>query len=392
MGKKNKTHIDTIADSISEETEQEARHNKSIFLKTSQKLRTGLNSILGFSQVLLDEQTDSPDQQKEYLRYIYQSGTDLLELVNNTIDLYKLENDTISLDIKPFNILTTIKKTIAAVRPLAEAKMISIQSDLDELTGLLNADEIRIQQVLHNLLSNAVKFTGNGKKTGIRCEKTDTEVIISVWDQGIGFNTCDFMKNSKSFEQIISGRHTAGSGLGLAIIKKIITLHNGTVTVESKPGAGSQFTITIPGRRPLFASKTTTEKPVSNGRHKTILVADDDRITLRLLQEKIQQSGYTVLSAGNGQEAYDIFKNHTIDCIITDIIMPELSGVELVKKIRTFNTVIPVIGISGSSAADIDDQVKNADFNIYLEKPIDIHELLYLLNEIINQKPVTNNS
>ncbi len=229
---------------------ESANKAKSIFLANmSHELRTPLNAILGFSQVLqLDKDILTP-RQMENLGYIRDSGEHLLMMVSDILDLSKIESEKMDIEKEPFDMGNMLRKFISTLQPLADKKNIKMELDINPDIGTIDADEKRIKEILYNLLSNAIKFTDNGKKIGIKAWFMDKQIVIEVWDQGMGIENKDLEKIFDPFEQVGRAKPgtNKGTGLGLAITKKLIEAHQGTITVESTSGQGSIFTVTLPG-------------------------------------------------------------------------------------------------------------------------------------------------
>ena len=228
---------------------------KSQFLANmSHELRTPLNSILGFSQLLemqgMERTGALTDKQREYLRWIRDGGEHLLDMVNDVLDLSKIEAGRVDLEKRPFDTATLIHRVLTTVRSLAAKKHLHVDTDFDPELGLLDADEVRIKQVLYNLLSNAIKFTEREHKIGVEARGRGDACEITVWDEGIGIDLADRERIFEPFEQLRKGHEGHGTGLGLTIVKNLVELHGGAVTVESDVGKGSRFTVRLPGRLP----------------------------------------------------------------------------------------------------------------------------------------------
>ncbi len=257
----------------------------------SHELRTPLNSILGFSQMLEMEEDSLSDQQREYVVYIRRSGDHLLEMVNDILDLSKIEAGRIEIEKNPFDLNIILSRSPSTIKSLADKKKIKMELNIDPNLDFIEADEIRIKQMLYNLISNAIKFTDPGKRIGIEAHIKDDRAVIEVWDEGIGIAEEDLENVFNPFEQVgqaESGK-PEGTGLGLAISRRLIELHGGSLSVKSKKRAGSRFTILLPGiitdgrgKVRSIEGKTLERKgyPKISG---NILVVEDNEINLKLI-------------------------------------------------------------------------------------------------------------
>ncbi len=229
-----------------------ANKAKSTFLANmSHELRTPLNAIIGFSELVKDESVGELNgKQKEYLGYVWESGKHLLSLINDILDLSKVEAGKMELELVEFDLKKLLKKSLVFISEKAIKQEIMLASDIKEDVGVIAADERKIKQVVFNLLSNAIKFTPKGGKVGIKAEKTGkNEVLVSVWDNGIGVEAKDSYKVFSEFEQIISeySRQYTGTGLGMPLSKKFIELHGGRMWFESEgKDKGTHFYFTLP--------------------------------------------------------------------------------------------------------------------------------------------------
>jgi PAS domain S-box-containing protein len=232
---------------------QAANRAKSEFLANmSHELRTPLNSIIGFSDVILDGMAGSiTEKQKEYLNDILESGKDLLNLINDILDLSKIEARKMEIEVREFSLRNLLDRILALFMESALKHNITLRQDIPQNIGYVAADEKKIKQVLFNLLSNAIKFTQDGGTVGITACRTDKEIQITVWDTGIGIAKEDIRKLFQPFQQLesIFTKKAQGTGLGLNLSKKLVELQGGRIWVESELGKGSKFSFTIPIKR-----------------------------------------------------------------------------------------------------------------------------------------------
>ncbi|MEZ5334189.1 MAG: ATP-binding protein [Methanolobus sp.] len=229
---------------------EEANKTKDEFLATmSHELRTPLTSVIGFSDVLLDETFGSlDDKQKRYVSHILDAGKHLLELINDVLDISKVEAGKMDLFYEDFNVSSAIAEVQGMVSPLAMEKHIGISSEIESKVENINADRTKFRQILYNLISNAIKFTPDKGSIAINARHSDGMLLVSVTDIGIGISKEDIDKLFHPFKQLDSyiTQDSEGTGLGLSLVKKFVELHDGRVWVESDPGNGSTFTFSIP--------------------------------------------------------------------------------------------------------------------------------------------------
>ena len=225
-----------------------ASKNKSEFLANmSHELRTPLNAIIGFSELLLEKTVgDLTPSQDEYLRDILASGKHQLALINDVLDLSKVEAGRLELERSSFSVTSMVTDAVTFVRARATQRHVALSEDVDPRLGDIDADQRKLRQVLLNLLANAVKFTPDGGHVSVRAMRENGEVSISVSDTGSGIAAADMERIFKEFGQTASARGHEGTGLGLALAKRIIELHGGKIGVESRLGEGSTFAITLP--------------------------------------------------------------------------------------------------------------------------------------------------
>ncbi|MDD5072618.1 MAG: PAS domain-containing sensor histidine kinase [Candidatus Omnitrophica bacterium] len=234
------------------EAAESANKAKSSFLANmSHELRTPLNAIIGFSELMKDGSVGPlTDKQKEYLDYVWESGKHLLSLINDILDLSKVEAGKMELELGEFDLKELLKKSFIFISEKATKHGITLSADVSEGVGVIKADERKIKQVIFNLLSNAMKFTPDGGKIGIDAKKTDKrEILVCVWDTGIGIEARDNHKIFSEFEQVDSeySRKYAGTGLGMPLSKKFVELHGGKMWFESEgKGKGTRFYFTLP--------------------------------------------------------------------------------------------------------------------------------------------------
>jgi signal transduction histidine kinase len=235
----------------SRQLEVASQHKSEFLANMSHELRTPLNAIIGFSEVLTDRMFgELKEKQEEYLKDIYASGTHLLSLINDILDLSKIEAGRMELELTDFHLLTALDNALTLVRERAGRRNITLQMSVDERLGEVRADERKIRQVVLNLLSNAIKFTPEGGRIEVAAVPRDGLVEVSVSDTGVGIAPEDQEAVFEEFRQVGTAEKKAeGTGLGLTLCRKFIELHGGRIWVKSEVGVGSTFTFTIPMHR-----------------------------------------------------------------------------------------------------------------------------------------------
>jgi signal transduction histidine kinase len=229
------------------ELESASRHKSEFLANMSHELRTPLNAVIGFSEVLQDRLFgELNDKQAEYVADIHTSGRHLLALINDILDLSKIEAGRMELQLNSFALADVLESSVALMRERATRNGISLRLEVDPSAGVIEADERKLKQVLFNLLSNAVKFTARGGHVNVTARSNGGEVIVSVHDDGVGIAPEDQTRIFEEFEQVGTAQRQEGTGLGLALARRFVELHGGRLWVESEPGKGSTFTFTLP--------------------------------------------------------------------------------------------------------------------------------------------------
>lgn len=399
---------------VKERTEQLERTNRELeyanqlkgrfIANMSHELRTPLNSIIGFSDVLLDRTFgDLSENQERYIKNIYSSGKHLLELINNVLDIAKIEAGKFEMVYETFLVDDIISEIISVMKSLAENKFIEIFVSLGEGVGAITADRVKLKQILYNLLSNAIKFTPEGGmvKVAVAVEENGNKrppetaqgpgfIRFSIQDTGIGISTEDMERIFDEFEQANTtfAREYGGVGLGLALTRKLVELHGGTISVESNLGEGSTFSFTIPVTTPVVQvspaediEAVSLNFPWAKEEAPLILVVEDDLSTTELLTLHLTQAGYKVAHAFNGEEAIEKARNLQPFAIMLDVLLPKKDGWEVLQELKSNHTTgeIPVIIHSIVDNKDLAFALGAAD---YLLKPLDKEALLAKLEEI----------
>ena len=326
---------------------ERANRLKSEFLASmSHELRTPLNTILGFSELLSEESAGLlNEKQKRFMTHIQRDASHLLELINDVLDLSKIEAGRLELRLDQFPMAVAAAEVLTGIRPLAAAKGISLDSDLD--AGLeLHADRLRFKEILYNLLSNAIKFTPSGGRVWIESSIVEGSVCILVGDTGIGIAPEDQVPIFESFRQASATTKGVreGTGLGLAITKKLVEQHGGRIWVESEPGKGSRFFFTLRLSRP----EEEPEAPGADDLSPQLLAASQLTAWREEIRRQLQPEGFRVETAGSGADAFHRAKDLHPDLVLLDMEHLGQGGWETLHQLRTTpdTRAIPVIIVS----------------------------------------------
>jgi CheY-like chemotaxis protein len=369
------------------ETAEAATRHKSEFLANmSHELRTPLNAIIGFSEVLLEKMFgELNEKQEEYLQDILSSGQHLLSLINDILDLSKVEAGKMELDPAVFNLRELLEGSLVMVKERALAHGLTLSSDVAEDINTFVGDERKVKQILFNLLSNAVKFTPDKGKVSVTATKTNGVVQVVVRDTGVGIAEEDQRQIFEAFQQVGKGAvgKTEGTGLGLALTKKFVELHGGQILVESTLGQGSAFTFTLPltGATDGTPLPAVRQKAVRGGGAEAastaplVLIIDDDAKAVELLRLYLTEAGYAVTIARDGQAGFEQLMRLRPDAIILDVLLPKVDGWAFLAQIKADPTFkeVPVI-----VASVVDQKAKGFALGAaqYLVKPVTKEELL----------------
>ncbi len=384
---------------------EEASSAKSDFLaRMSHEIRTPMNSILGMLRLVLSN--DMPDKQRERIEVAKGSAESLLWLLNDLLDLSRIEAGRFSLHKKEFRPRQLLHNAIKEMELLASEKGVSLSMSVDrELPTNLVGDPYRLKRILINLLSNAVKFTDEGwislearQLSMAPCldngHLLTTTVLFKVVDTGKGIPPEHLNAIFESYEQGVNAAHSAeqGAGLGLAICKKLTEQMEGAIWAESEPGAGSVFYVRIPletdgeiaeEAEPCSEGETGQELPPLR-----ILLVEDERMNQIFTVDLLSSKGHQVEIAEDGKQALDLLSRKSYDVVLLDVRLPVMDGIETAMRIRTADPVemnpgIPIVGLSAHAASEQELQrFRNAGFNEYVTKPVSFEKLFDALQKI----------
>ena len=362
----------------------EANKHKSVFLANmSHELRTPLNSIIGFSELLTDARDGQFDEatRKRFVGQIMTSGKHLLGLINDILDLSKVEAGQMELRLNVMSVAESVDQVIKTVEPLAAKKSITLKSSAADAGDVL-ADPGKVKQMLLNLVSNAIKFTSEGGSVTISALRLKDMLEISVADTGIGIADADQKSIFQEFHQLDQGpgRKHKGTGLGLALTRRFALLHGGDVRVTSRVNKGSVFTLILPIR--VGAPPALAPVPVAKNGHGSgplVLVVEDDPAAAELLTRQLVAAGYRTEVARTGSEALARARQLQPAAITLDIILPEVDGWEVITRLKSDEETsrIPIVVVSVVDNPELGLALGAID---YLVKPIEASDLIERLN------------
>jgi PAS domain S-box-containing protein len=374
---------------------EEASRTKSEFLANiSHEIRTPMNAILGFSEWLYDHVSDT--QHKSYLHTILTSGRNLLALINDILDLSKIESGRLNIEMEPVQFRVLVYEIKQVLKQKLETKNLAFNIQIDQsVPEYIYMDEIRLHQILFNLIGNAVKFTSKGyiNVSAYAVKTTTNEIInliIDIEDTGIGINEDQQEKIFTAFTQQSgqSNRYYEGTGLGLAIVTGLLKKLNGEIKLKSKVGKGSNFTITLQHVKVAEISETivgVTENQYSIVFNPCkILIVDDVEFNIRVLERIIDSENITFLEAKSGEEALDILLSEVPDIIFMDIRMPGINGydaTEMIKNMEKFRNT-PVIAFTASTMSDEVNRIHDV-FDAFLQKPVFKKDIMAVMKKFL---------
>jgi PAS domain S-box-containing protein len=371
----------------------------------SHELRTPLNAVLGLSEALMEDiYGPLTPKQRESLHIIQQSGQHLLDLINDILDLSKIQADRMSLDIIDVDLDSLSQQVMRLVRSQASTRRQRLHFSSDGAQGMIKGDPKRLKQIVLNLLSNAVKFTPEGGEVGIeiRYRDEDDKVCLTVWDTGIGIPVDQWDLIFEPFVQLDGdlARQHAGTGLGLSLVARLTEMHGGRMEIDSAPGRGSRFTVILPGPRSLHAVQTTVEidrpavanerlsmerMPVAGGK---ILIVEDNAANITHVRDYLQNRGFHVVTAGNGLDGIEAATQLLPDVVLMDIQMPGIDGLEAIARLRRDPRTEKLYIVALTALAMTEDRARclEAGADAYLSKPFSLKELETLITQFTSNQ------
>lgn len=375
--------------------EKEVDKMKTEFISTvSHELRTPLTSIKGYVDLILDGEAGEINEiQSEFLEIVKQNNDRLVELINDLLDVSRMESGRVKMEKEPLWLPEVIREAVVSIENLAKNKDMSITLDIPEGLPLVLADRQRLLRILVNLLSNAIKYTQPKGKLFVSVKPQDGFLATSVRDTGIGIPSEHLDRLFVKFYRVDSSltSEIGGTGLGLAIVKSIVDLHGGQVWAESEVGKGSTFTFTLPlDKRKEETRKAPVRPKVTLAKGDKILVVDDEPDIVRLIEIHLEKEGFRVISALGGPEALRMAEEEEPSLITLDIMMEDMNGFEVLRALKDNPKTahIPVIMLS-----IIADEYKclRVGASSFLTKPIEPRKLIEVVNSLLDRKAKKKN-
>jgi PAS domain S-box-containing protein len=386
---------------VNAELARAVRAKDEFLANMSHELRTPLNTILALSELLL-EQFHGPltEEQQASLRNIDASGRHLLTLINDILDLSKVEAGRLDLDVELVAVADICQMSLMFVRELALRKRLQLTFQLNDHLAEMEADPKRLKQMLVNLLSNAVKFTPPGGTVSLEVEVQPEAgtVRFAVCDTGIGISPEDQARLFQPFTQLDSSlrRHHEGTGLGLALVWRLAELQGGSVSVESELGQGSCFTLALPASRaasqpaeppePAAEAPAAAPRPAAPATGTHILLAEDNESNIEVIGEYLRARGYRVAVARNGREALAAAATLQPDLVLLDIQLPELDGLEVARRLRADErfAATPILAVTALAMAGDRERCLAAGANDYMTKPVSLKGLVAAIERLLH--------
>ncbi|KRF00352.1 histidine kinase [Frateuria sp. Soil773] len=384
-------HAIQLAEQRGELAEQ-ASAAKTQFLATlSHEIRTPMTGVMGMAELLLTTRLDAT--QLEYAQAMQRSGSMLLKLLNDTLDLARIEAGRLELEPAPFNPRQLIDDVAQLEQGLAQARGLRFALDVaDDLPAWLVGDAVRIKQVLLNLANNALKFTERGSVT-LRAERTGGGITLSIVDTGPGIPEASQARLFQRFEQDASPQRHSGSGLGLAICRELVGMMGGSIELESRMGHGSTFRVRLPLPEATDARlPRPLAQPSAQGRYRILLV-EDDVIVAAVVRGLLERQGHQVCHVGNGLAAMAEFSQAPFDLVLLDLDLPGVDGFQIARLIRQREAGgrrTPLIAITARTGGDEEARTREAGMDGFLRKPLSGDQLAATMAAVLRELAVAD--
>lgn len=382
---------------LAKEEAEKASNSKSEFLSSmSHELRTPLNAVIGFSQILqMDKENPLSKEQNESVVEILKAGKHLLVLINEILDLSKIESGNLSISIENVKVETIVRETVSMIYPMAESYGIKLITGESECCKeYVKTDLTRIKQVMINLISNAIKYNKDDGEVKFYCEKIEEKIRFNIVDTGIGITKNNLKNIFQPFQRLdFNNSEIEGTGIGLTVAEQLVKAMDGEIYVESVVGEGSHFYVEIPISNDIlvhdeeFSSLNINNSEIKN--KFKILYVEDNPANLKLIQKLVSSiPGTEFFSAVMGETSIELAKAHKPDLIILDINLPGISGYEVFERFKLYEETkdVPVVALSANAMNKDIEKAKKMGFKEYFTKPVDGEKFIKKIHEIIRLK------
>jgi signal transduction histidine kinase len=371
-----------------DEAEQANRFKDEFLATLSHELRTPLSAMVGWIWQLRSNPHD--DRIRDRALDALERNTNLqVRLINDLLDVSRIGQGKVDLDVGPVDLATVVDSALESVHTAVEMKKIALKADVTPVVVM--GDATRLQQIVSNLLTNAIKFSQQNGRVEIALDATADEAVIRVTDTGIGIDPALLPHVFDQFRQGEGGfaRRHSGLGIGLTIVKRLVTMHGGTVDAESEgPGRGATFTVRLPKTGVSPRQQKPIAAPVGQllvGRH--VLVIDDDDNSRTWLRSLLERSGASVATADSPQAALDGIGRQRFDLVVSDIGMPDIDGLTLLRRLRSAGYEMPAVAVTAFTAPQEQHRILSGGYTACFSKPIDPAVFIIRLSEILADVP-----
>lgn len=373
--------------------QRESKAKSEFLSRMSHELRTPLNAVLGFTQLLQLEGGGLSDLQRNQLRHIHAAGEHLLSLINDVLDLSSLQSGQLKLELRPVPLQAVVDEALPLVEAMARGQQVTVSAAA--MDGIAHADRMRVRQVVINLLSNGIKYTPVGGQVTVSCETDATHVRLSVQDTGRGMTPDQLTHLFEPFNRLgVESQGIEGSGIGLALVKMLVDGMHGSISVTSRPLLGSTFVVTLPrwvadlpAPSPEAAPVVAPQAPADAASRRTgaLLYIEDNPVNVLVVEQLVRsRAGLSFASEATGEAGVECARRLNPDLILIDIQLPDIDGLEVLRRLRTHPETAhtPCIALSANALPEDIDRALAAGFSDYWTKPIDFVPFLATLERM----------